>query len=206
MMVLFDSSSSPFVRKVNLVIHLLGLESRIERRSQNAHPVARDAALVRHNPLGQAPTLLREDGRVLCDSRVVCEYLDSLAGGGLFPPAGDARWQALLLQSLADGLLDAGVLLRYEGHTRPPPQRWQGWVDAQWTKIDSVLDHFEQDVIGWGARVDIGTLTAGCALGYLDFRFEDVDWRAQHPCLAQWYAPFAQQPAMQATWPRPRMV
>lgn len=206
MMVLFDSTSSPFVRKVNLVIHLLGLEPRIERRSQNAHPVARDAALVQHNPLGQAPTLLREDGQVLCDSRVICEYLDGLAGGGLFPAAGDARWQALLLQSLADGLLDAGVLLRYEGHTRPPAQHWQGWVDAQWAKIDAVLAYFEQDVAHWGARVDIGTLSVGCALGYLDFRFETVEWRSRHARLAGWYAPFAQLPAMQATWPRPRAV
>jgi len=203
-MKLFDSSSSPFVRKVNVVIHALGLESRIERLVQAAHPINRDARLVRHNPLGQVPALVLDDGSVLSDSRVICEYLDHLAAGGLFPAAGAARWQALTWQSLADGLLDAAILLRYEHNVRPEPQRWPGWVEAQWAKIDSVLDALDAAAPKLSTQLDIGTLSCACALGYLDFRFQDSAWRARRPAAAEWAARMAAHPSLRATEPQAR--
>src|SRR5260221_10537422 len=114
-MKLFFSPASPFVRKVLVVAIELGMEGRIERLPSAVHPVNRDQAVVAKNPLGQVPTLLLDDGTPLHDSRVICEYLDAQAGGArLFPAPGAARWQALTEQSVADGLLDAAILSRYE--------------------------------------------------------------------------------------------
>jgi glutathione S-transferase len=203
-MKLFDSSSSPFVRKVNVVIHALGLDERIERLGQSAHPVQRDPHLVRFNPLGQVPALVLDDGEVLADSRVICEYLNHLGGGDLFPASGAARWRALRLQSLADGLLDAAILIRYERHARPPERVWPGWIDAQWAKVLSALHAMDDEASAFGDRFDIGTLACGCALGYLDFRFEEQPWRESHPSLAAWYGAFHRHPALMATRPRPR--
>lgn len=203
-MKLFDSSSSPFVRKVNVVIHALGLHDRIERLGQRAHPVDRDQNLVRHNPLGQVPTLLLDDGTVLSDSRVICEYLDRLAGGAIFPSDGPARWKALTWQSHADGLLDAAIALRYEGHTRPAALRWDGWQEAQWAKIESVLAAMDAAAPSFGMRLDIGGVSCACALGYLDFRFGERPWREQWPAAERWYTTMAMHPSFLATQPRPR--
>lgn len=203
-MQLFDSTSSPFVRKVNIVIHELGLGDRVQRLAQNAHPVQRDEHLVGFNPLGQVPALVLEDGSVLCDSRVICEYLDRLGQGRLFPADGPARWQALAWQSLADGLLDAAILMRYEANARPPEYRWAGWEAAQWAKVSSVLVSLEQAVPAFDSRWDIGTITIACALGYLDFRFPERAWRAAHPALAHWFARVSLRPSIEATVPRPR--
>lgn len=203
-MQLFDSTSSPFVRKVNIVIHALGLERRVERLSQNAHPVRRDDNLVRFNPLGQVPTLVLEDGSVLCDSRVICEYLDRLGDGRIFPREGFERWRALTWQSLADGVLDAAILMRYEENARPPQYRWAGWQAAQWAKVESVLQSLDGAASGIGESLHIGTLSIACALGYLDFRFPERAWRPDHGALADWFARISLHPSIQATLPRPR--
>ena len=122
-MKLYFSPTSPYVRKCLVSAHELGLVDRIQLLAANAHPVQRDATLIASNPLGKVPTLLTDDGTPLYDSRVICEYLDHLAGGSLFPRTGDARWAALTLQSLADGMLDAALLARYEQAVRPEPLR-----------------------------------------------------------------------------------
>ena len=128
-MKLFYSSTSPFVRKVLVVAYELGLADRIERLACAAHPVNRDRTIIAHNPLGQVPTLVLEDGRMLADSRVICEYLNDLAGGTIFP-SGSQRWEALVAQTLADGLLDAALLGRYERdylrHDDLPSGLWAG--------------------------------------------------------------------------------
>lgn len=203
-MKLFDSSSSPFVRKVNIVIHALNLIAQFERLPQSAHPVQRDANLVRYNPLGQVPALVLDDGEVLADSRVICEYLNDLGRGKIFPPSGAARWRALRLQSLADGLLDAAILIRYERNARPAEHIWTGWIDAQWAKVTCALRAMEDEAAAFGDRFDIGTLTCACALGYLDFRFPEHAWRRSHPRLAVWCQEFNRHPAMVATLPQPR--
>ena len=124
-MKLFFSPTSPYVRKCLIAAHELGLVDRIQLLPSSAHPVQRDARIIASNPLGKVPTLITDQGQALYDSRVICEYLDQLAGGGkLFPAAGPARWSALTLQALGDGILDGALLARYEDAARPEPLRW----------------------------------------------------------------------------------
>lgn len=202
-MKLYHSASSPFVRKVMVCAHELGLASRIELIPSAAHPINRDAGVVAANPLGKVPSFVTDDGTVLYDSRVICEYLDHLARGALFPPAGAMRWRALREQALGDGLLDAAVLTRYEAAVRPEPYRWPAWTDGQLAKLDSGLAVIEGDADRYGERVDIGTITIACALGYLDFRFADLGWRNAHPRTAAWFARFSKRPSMAASAPTP---
>ncbi|MCB8821089.1 glutathione S-transferase [Microvirga rosea] len=197
-MKLFYSPTSPFVRKVLVVAHELGLAEQIERVACAAHPVNRDKSIITHNPLGQVPTLMLEDGRVLADSRVICEYLNDLEGGSIFP-SGEQRWEVLVEQSLADGLLDAALLGRYERAVRPPEKLWQGWLDGQIDKIQTTLSAIEKAAPNLGDRVDIGTISFGCALGYLDLRFEDLGWRDHYPAAGEWYARFDERQSMRET-------
>lgn len=203
-MKIFFSPFSPYVRKCMVTAHEMGLADRIELLACAAHPVQRDARIVADNPLGKIPTFFTDDGQVLFDSRVICEYLNALGGGSLFPANGPERWSALTLQSLGDGMLDAALLVRYEITARPEALRWADWQAGQMEKIETGLKVLNGQVAQLGgaqaARVDIGTVTVGCTLGYLDIRFGDLGWRERHPQLAQWYAAFSQRPSMQAKW------
>jgi glutathione S-transferase len=197
-MKVFFSPSSPFVRKVLVCARELGLGDRVERLACAANPINRDQTIIEHNPLGQVPTLLTDDGRVLFDSRVISEYLDSLGGGRLFG-SGEARWQALTEQSLGDGLMNAALLTRFEKALRPEPLFWEAWSTAQFDKVHSALSKIESWAADFEGRVDIGTITIACGLSYLDFRFSDFDWRSSHPKTAVWYAEFEQRPSMVET-------
>ncbi|CEJ11735.1 putative GST-like protein YibF [bacterium YEK0313] len=199
-MKIYFSPASPFVRKVMVVAHELGCADRIEKLDSAAGPVARDARIRQSNPLGQVPTFFTDDGEALYDSRVICEYLDAQAGGRLFG-SGAARWRLLTEQSLGDGLLDAALLIRYERVARPKELYWADWEKGQMGKIADALARLEALAPGLGGRVDIGTITFGCGLGYLDFRFPEFDWRKDHPAGAAWYQAFSQRPSMQATVP-----
>lgn len=199
-MKIYFSPFSPYVRKCLVTGHELGLNDRIELLPSNAHPVQRDREIIATNPLGKVPTFLTEDGQVLYDSRVICEYLNDLAGGALFPHAGKARWETLTLQSLGDGILDAALLARYEDVARPEGLRWDDWRSAQLDKVETSLAHLEADPRQLADRVDIGSLAVGCALWYLDLRFATLSWRVRYPTVAQWFAAFSQRPSMQATW------
>lgn len=201
-MKLFYSGASPYVRKCMVVAHELGLAARIEHLPAAAHPVNRDQNIVRNNPLGKVPTLLTDDGTVLYDSRVICEFLNDLGGGKLFPAGGAQRWQVLTEQSLGDGILDAALLARYEGAMRPEPLRWADWTTGQLDKIHCGLAAIDAKADSLGDRVDIGTITMGCVLGYLDLRFDHLGWRQQHAKAAAWFARFNARAAMQATLPK----
>ena len=200
-MKVYYSPASPFVRKVLVSAHELGIADRIELLSSAAHPINRDQEIVGHNPLGQVPTFFTDDGSVMYDSRVICEYLDSLKPGRLLG-SGDRRWRALTEQSLADGLLDAALLVRYETAVRPQDLRWGAWTQSQLGKVNSALDWLEAWAPQFGDRVDLGTITIGCGLGYLDFRFPDLGWRQSRPQLSHWFAQFEKRPSMKATTPR----
>ncbi len=200
-MKIFHSQTSPYVRKCLVAAHHLGLLGRIEKLPSAAHPVNRDQTIIRHNPLGKVPTFITDDGTVLYDSRVICEYLNDLAKGSLFPTTAPARWRALTDQALADGILDAALLARYELTVREEGARFQPWTDAQMDKIRTGLARFEETVEVQADRLDIGTIALGCVLGYLDFRFADLDWRKANPKLSRWYETLAATPAMQATQP-----
>jgi glutathione S-transferase len=200
-MKLYFSSTSPYVRKCLVVAHELGLYDRIERLPSNAHPVNRDHALMAANPLGQVPTLLTDDGQALYDSRVICEYLNLLAQGSLFPQEGPQRWAALTQQALADGMLAGCLLARYEDAVRPEPLRWAQWRAGQLDKAATGLRWMEQHVSEFEVHWHIGTIALACALGYLDFRFAGWDWRAQAPRVAAWFARAGGRPSFAATLP-----
>ena len=199
-MKIYFSPFSPYVRKCLVVGHELGLDARITLLPSSAHPVIRDQAIIANNPLGKVPTLLTDDGQALYDSRVICEYLDDLAGGALFPKSGNARWEALTLHALADGMLDAALLARYEDVARPEPIRWKEWRAGQLDKVETSLAHLEGNLQTLAGRVDIGSLSMACALWYLDVRFAELQWRGRYPKVAEWYAGFSQRASTQMTW------
>ncbi|WP_144113492.1 glutathione S-transferase N-terminal domain-containing protein [Paraburkholderia sp. BCC1886] len=200
---LLYAPTSPYVRKVMVSCHLLELTERVELLPSAANPIVRDARIADHNPLAKVPTLILADGQALYDSRVICEYLDSLKPEyGLFPAAGPLRWQALAQQALGDGLLDAALLARYEYTARPVEKQSENWRTAQLVKVDACLATLEQQAATLNtARLGIGEVTLGCALGYLDFRFPELNWRDTHPAAARWHAQVQALPALQTTLP-----
>ena len=203
MMKLLFAPTSPFVRKVMVCAHLTGQADKIQLLDSAAHPVRRDPRIAAHNPLAKVPTLILQDGQVLYDSRVICEYLASQADAQtIFPASGDDRWTALTRQALGDGLLDAALLARYELTARPPEFQWPTWREALLTKVRACLEAIEAIASGLSPdKPTIGEITIGCALGYLDFRFPELDWRARCGNAARWNEAFQHLPAMQATRP-----
>jgi len=202
-MKLLYNPASPFVRKCLVSAHELGLRVRIELQPAAAHPVNRDRAVVALNPLGKIPTLIADDGTVLFDSRVICEYLNTLGDGHLVPAQAAARWPVLVDQSLADGIMDAAVLMRYESALRPEERRWSDWTAGQLDKVNCGLADLEQRAHTFHGRVDVGTIAIGCALGYLDLRFASLGWRDSFPKAAKWFEPFGERESMLATRPPP---
>ena len=203
------SPTSPFVRKVMVVAYETGLEPRIERIPTAVAPTKRNDEVARENPLVKIPALTTDEGLVIYDSSVICEYLDTLQSGAkLFPAAGKPRWLALRQQALGDGLLDAAILGRYES-LRPREFQWQEWIDAQLRKVRGALSALEMECeagdlpgVPDGGVPTIGQITIGCGLGYLDFRYASEAWRERHKRLSAWYEDFAKRRAMQQTVPK----
>lgn len=200
-MKLFFSPFSPYVRKVRVCAIERGLADRLELVDTTLSPVAPNDELNRCNPLGKIPALMLEDGTTLFDSRVICEYLDTLHKRRKLLPGGAMRWNALRLQALADGILDAAVITRYETFLRPPQYRWPAWIDGQTAKLRRGLDILEQEAPEFNQQSTIGNIAVACALGYLDFRFGDQDWRGDRPILAKWYERFSRRESMRLTAP-----
>lgn len=198
-MKLFYSPTSPFVRKVLVTAHELGMAERIELLPTN--PWEQPPALTAVNPLSKVPALVLEEGTILYDSPVICEYLDALHGNRLVPAGGLRRWQVLRVQALADGILDAAILRRMEG-LRPVAQQSSDWLALQAATVERGLDALEYAATEWGSEVDLGGIAAGAALGYLDFRFGHEEWRSSRPMLTAWFEQFRQRPSMIATIPR----
>jgi glutathione S-transferase len=202
-MKLFYSQTSPYARKVRLAAEHLDLTDRIELVTATTTPIAEDVALAAAAPLGKIPALVLDDGAVLFDSRVIVEYLDSLAGGGLLPPPSDpARWRTLRIQATADGLLDAALLMRYEVALRPGELLWRDWLDGQTRKVTRALAALEADAAGLATGPALDAIATACALGYLDFRFTDMAWRTRAPALAAFLAEFSKKP--EAAWTDPK--
>jgi glutathione S-transferase len=178
---------SPFARKVRMAISRLGLWDRVEM--VKADPLDANDVLRRDNPLGKIPTLVTDDGKAVYDSRVVLEYLDHIAGGGrLIPATWPARVETLTLQAMADGVMDACILIVYEGRHRPEALHHPPWVDYQRGKVVRGLTAFAKQPAD-PARFDVGTIGAACMLGYLDLR-KQVDWRPEFPTLVAWLDQF----------------
>ena len=189
------------MRKCLVCAHETGLAARLTLVPAAAHPVQRDHGLSEHNPLGKIPVLVTEEGLVLYDSRVICEYLDALSGGRLVPARAPQRWRVLSEQALADGMLDAAVLTRYENAVRPEALRWAAWSAGQMDKVIYGLNELERRAGTLAGRIDVGTIAIGCALGYLDFRYRSLGWRDSRPALAAWFEDFSARASMTATRP-----
>lgn len=199
MMILRSSPPSPFGRKVRIAISLLGFDKDV--KVEPADPTNAADSVRQQNPLGKIPVLIAEDGMAYYDSRVILDYLDDRAGGGkIVPREARARLEASRLQALADGILDASILLVYEGRWRAAEHHVQKWVDHQTGKVTRGLAALEAAPPALGAGLPhVGQIALACALGYGDFRF-DGRWRANHPRLVAWLDQFAARvPAYAAT-------
>lgn len=197
------SPTSPYVRKVMVTLHETRQTDTVTLVTGSGTPVAPNAVVTGRNPLGKVPALARDDGCALYDSRVICRYLAECApeGPALYPRA-PRLWESLTLEATADGILDAALLIRYEISLRAESDRSVAWMDGQWAKVIRALDTFEGR---WLAHLAgplcIGQIATGCALGYLDFRFADRDWRSGRPGLSDWFARFDARASMIATRP-----
>jgi len=195
------SPKSPYVRKVMVCVHELQLWPRIERVRSVAAMLKPNPALMQDNPLSKIPTLVLDDGSTLFDSAVICEYLNDLAGGSLFALRGPSRWSALRWQAFGDGLLDALILWRNE-RERAPESCSKELMAAFELKTRATLAQLEREVPALrDAPFGIGHIAVFCALGYLDFRFDTLQWRAACPALTAWYASLQTRPAFVATEP-----
>jgi glutathione S-transferase len=193
------SPKSPYVRKVMVCAHELNLVDRIELVRSVAAMLRPNERLMQDNPLSKIPTLVLDDGFVLFDSAVICEYLDDLAGGTLFPQQGADRWQALRWQAFGDGLLDALILWRNEREREAPVP---ALLAAFETKTKASLKHLDDEAQALAETpFSIGHAALGCALGYLDYRFGTFDWRAEAPRLAPWWNVLRERPSFKATEP-----
>jgi glutathione S-transferase len=189
MMILRSVPPSPFARKCFLAAAVLGLTG--ELKLEKADPNDDADSLRVQNPLGKIPALVLEDGSTLYDSRVIVEYLDHRAGGGkIIPSETKARFAALRLQALADGMTDAQILLVYEGRFRPPEHHVKKWTDYQAEKIRRGFVALEAEPPSLDAIPNVGQLALACFLGHRDLRFSG-DWRAAHPKLVAWLDRFA---------------
>lgn len=198
-MKLYYSPTSPFVRKINVFAIEAGLNKQIEWVKTN--PWLVEDILTAENPLSQIPTLITDDGMVLYDSSVICEYLDSLhSGEKLIPQEPKARWPALRLQALADGILDAGIL-RFLEKKRESEKQSIDWDATHKKSVERSLDYLENSVTDWGDNLDIGVLSIACVLGWLDFRFANENWRSNRPKLDSWFGQFSKRPSMTKTMP-----
>ena len=193
-MKLYGPTSSPYVRKVRVAAAELGLSDRVHLEIMGVSPVAPSGDLAAMNPGIKVPAMQLDNGNFLYDSRIIMRYLNEEAGGALYPP-GD--WEVQRRESLAEGLIDAALLVRFETALRPAEKQWQEWIDGQSAKINSILDAMEREA--GTASIDAAAIGTGCALGYLDFRFADWGWRDNHPALAAWFEGFNARPSMQST-------
>jgi glutathione S-transferase len=187
-MKLIGAITSPYVRKVRIVM----AEKKLDYQLIQEDVWSTETRIVASNPLGKVPCLVMEGGEAVFDSRVIVEYLDTLSPvGKLIPPSGRERAEVKTWESLADGLLDAAILARLEATWpgRTEAQRSQAWIDRQMGKIDAALRSMSQGLgdkpFCSGIHFSLSDVAVGCALGYLDFRFPGVDWRAAHPNLVK---------------------
>jgi glutathione S-transferase len=200
-MKLLYSPTSPFVRKVLIAAHELGLADRLTLETVTVTPVSQNPEVAASNPLTKVPTLVLDDGSALFDSRVIVAYLDTLTGRALCPAAGPDRWRVQTELAQAHGLMEASLLARYETFLRPQPLRWDDWTAGQMGKVRRALDAFEGSERRAGDDLTIADVGLACGLGYLDFRFPDEDWRKARPRLAEFHAAIAERASYRATDP-----
>jgi glutathione S-transferase len=195
-MKLFSNAASPFARKCRVIAQELGISIEEVRTLPMQDPEFR-----RVNPLGKIPALLLDDGSVLIDSPVICEYLNHHGGGKFFPTdtiwkAASGRWKALGLAALGDGIADAAVAWIILGRENPVPEAGR---KRQMDTVLAGLDALER--VKFADPPTIGEITVACAIGYVEFRMPDLDWKSSRPNLSAWYAKISELPSMRATAP-----
>jgi glutathione S-transferase len=193
---LYTNPATPFGRKCQVIAHELGMPVEVIKTLPLQDPDFR-----RINPLGKVPVLVLEDGSVIFDSPVICEYLNNRGGGKFFPGTNifrqnSGRWKALVLQALGDGIADAAVAYVILGRENPPPESWRA---RQMDTVTASLDVAER--MNFAKEPTIGEISVACAIGYLEFRLPDLDWKSSRPKLSAWYARMCEYPAMKATAP-----
>ena len=201
-MKLRHADASPYARKVRVLVREAGLLARVQETQTVTTPVRTADVLWTENPSGRIPVLILDDGAALFDSRVITRYLDTLHERAKFyPETAPECWQVMRQEAMAEGLMDSAVNTRYEMALRPEALRWKDWIQAQIGKIKNTLDAMERECRGFDDRVTMARIAFGAALGYLDFRFADLGWRAARPALAAWYEGFSKRPSMLETRP-----
>jgi len=200
-MKLFYSATSPFVRKVLVLLRETSQLGDVELVGAAGTPLNPASMPTDYNPLGKIPALVRGDGPAIFDSRVICQFLDDRAGGKLYP-TGPQRWDCLTLEAMADGMVDAAILMVYETRLRSGDQQMPGWIEGQWDKVARSLDALEARWLDHlNGPLDMGQIALGCALSYLNFRHDARNWRAGHGGLAKWYDSLSARDSMIATEP-----
>ncbi|MEL7154033.1 MAG: glutathione S-transferase [Pseudomonadota bacterium] len=198
-MKLFHSPLSPYVRKVMIVAHEMGLVDQIELAEGTGTPMAPSDAVVAANPVGRIPALVTDDAGTLMDSRVICRYLNAKGGGAMYGSGDD--WGILAREALAEGVTDSSLLGAYEFRLRPEDKQFQPFVDGQYAKIRRGLKAFNDriDELGGDFTMDQVALIAAC--GHVDFRHGALGWRDDCPKLADWIEQMASRPSVAATVP-----
>ena len=195
-----SSPTSPFARKAMVTALEKGVDNQLEIVSPDLTDVFK--GINPSNPLGKIPSLELDDGTVIFDSIVIAEYLDNVSGNPtLFPTDMKERAKTMTLHALANGMTDAAFTRRWGSTMLPEDERSPSWNARLKLAIDKSLDQLEAQIDDFVGKVDIAAIAIGCALGYLDFRFADENWREGHPKLAAWYEEFAARPSMKATVP-----
>ena len=201
-MKLIGSVTSPFVRKVRVVM----AEKKLDFTFVQENVWAPDTTIQQTNPLGKVPCLVMEDGSTLYDSRVIAEYLDTLTPVcKLLPPNGRERAEVKVWEALADGVLDAAVLVRLEKTLRPEAQQSQDWIERQWAKVHAGLRAMSEGLgeapFCMGNHYSLADVAVGCALGWIAFRFPEVAWRGDYPNLARLFDKLSERPSFKDTIP-----
>lgn len=199
-MKLISSAASPFVRKARIALIETGLIDQTEVVEVATSPLASDPTILAANPLGKIPALVRDDGPALIDSRLIARYLDTKAGTGLYPEA--RIWDVLQLEATAEGVTEAAIAIVYEKRFRDESLWSEDWIEAQWGKasraLDAINDRWMSHLSG---PFDMSHVGVGCALGYIDFRMPERNWREGRDALAAWYASFEKRTSMVETAP-----
>lgn len=201
-MILYGSLTSPFTRKIRIAL----AEKRIDCSFENVSAMAPDSPVPRHNPLGKVPVIMRDDGTTLYDSRVIVEFLDNISPiSRLIPEEHRERIAVRRWEALADGVLDAAILIRYE-QAREAALRSKAWIERQMGKVERGLAEMARDLADkpWchGHAYSLADVSFGCCLGWLAFRFPEIDWRTKHPNLAKHFAKLSERPAHADTAPK----
>ncbi|MFZ6710864.1 glutathione S-transferase [Undibacterium sp. TC9W] len=202
-MKLIGSTTSPFVRKVRVVM----AEKKLDYVFVQENVWAADTTIQQSNPLGKVPCLLMEDGGAMFDSRVIVEYIDTLTPvGKLIPSQGRERVEVKCWEALADGIMDAAILVRLEKTLRPAEQQSQEWIDRQMSKVHAGLKSMSSGLgdtaFCTGNHLTLADISVACALGWLGFRFPEIDWRGDYPNLAKLFDKLSERASFKDTLPQ----